>query len=121
MVTMPVQNHAAPAVLHRAIFRRSLHEKFAEQESLLSQPRSALIARKQSLQLIAKHTCATWLQNHEGYPGINLRTHAVENILQILACLVEETEIIKGAAAADMLGRNLHAKSRCPQDLIGGA
>src|ERR1700742_1375642 len=117
---MPVQNHAPPVVYRRTIFRSSPDEKFTEQESLLGQPRSALIARKQSLQLIAKHTRTTRLQNNEGHPGIDLRPHPVENILQILACLVKKTKIIKRAATADMLGRDLHAKSRCAQDLVGG-
>src|SRR5580692_2864114 len=95
LVAMAVEHHISPRQLGWTIGRCLPGEELAEQERLLCQPLCALIRRKKVDQLIPKNAGAAGLEHHESYPGVDLRSKLLQDVQQILTCLVQKTKIVQ--------------------------
>ncbi len=93
--------------LRRFIARSMMFQKFTEEECLAAKPIGARVIRKQVSQFIAEYRGATRLQDHDRQSGVDLRTQAMQNVLEILPGFIEHAEVIQRPPAAEVILREL--------------
>src|SRR5579883_1642512 len=121
MVTVAMQHNALSSKRRRAVFRRAPDKKFAQQERLFAQPFCAFALRKEIQQLIAHDAGAARLKKDEGHSRVNLRSKDMKDLFQISTGLLQKTEIVEGAPAADMLLWREGGKPRIGQHPMRGS
>src|ERR1700722_3345798 len=89
-----------------------IEDPIGEEKDLSAEALGIGVVGEQFRQLIFEDAGAARLKKDKRNPRLNLRCHAVENAREIGPSRIEKTEVVKGAAAADVSSRNLDLKSR---------
>ena len=95
-------------------------EPVGKQPDLLAQALGSRIVGKEFEQLVLEDAGAAWLKKDERQPGIDLRSHAVENTREIGAGSGEKAEVVEWTAAADVAAWDFDLKSGLAEDSLGG-
>jgi hypothetical protein len=80
----------------------------------------ARVVREELEKLILEYAGATRLEKDERHSRFDLRRHAVENFGEIRTSLIEQAEIIKWTAAADVALRRFDLEAGFHQHRFGG-
>src|SRR6266567_8717198 len=101
---------------------RSLGRKpVGQQPHGFAQLLGARVVGEELGELVAEDAGATWLEENEGQAGIDLRSHAVEDVGEIGAGGIEKTEVVEWATAADVTFGDMDAEAGLGEEGFGCA
>ena len=86
-------------------------EKVGKKPDLLAHAFGAGIAGEKFEELVLEYAGATGLEKNKGQAGIDLRSHAAENLREIGARRPEQAEVVERTAAADVTARGFYAEA----------
>src|SRR5690348_6022177 len=86
----------------RVVVRYMALEELAEKKCPLPKAGSALVVRKQSVQLVAEHRRAARFEDNDRQTGIDGRCEPLHDVHQVLLRRGKKTEIVQRTPAADM-------------------
>lgn len=120
VVAVAVEDDARIGVLGRLVVGRVAGEELAEQEGLVGEAAGAVVAGEEVEELVAEDAGATGFEEEEGKAAVDLGREFREDAAEVVAGGIEEAEVVKRAAAADVLAGDLDGVSGGVEDLAGG-
>src|SRR5881628_1055834 len=95
---------------------RMMLQEFAEQKGLPPQAFGACVGGEEPAKLVAEHGGAARFEHDNRTARVDRRTKRLQHTLQIHLGVVQETEVVQGSPAAEVLIGNGRAETCVPQD-----
>ena len=119
MVAVPVEDYALPGEIGWLVLGGVPFEEITEEESLAAEAGGASVVWKEVAELVTEDTGTGRFEEDHGQPGVDFGAQTVENAQEIAAGFGQETEVIEGASAAEVMAGNLHVEACAFEDLPG--
>ena len=102
--------------LRRLITGDTLFEEFAKEEGLTAQLAGAGMVGEEILEFVAEDRGAAGFEDDDGVSSVDLRPESLEDSLYILLRLVEHSEVVEGASAAEVALRDFDGAAGVGED-----
>jgi len=120
VMAVAVEENVRPVKASGGEAGRARGEKVGKKPDLLAQTFSAGIAGEKFEDLVLENAGATGLEKNKGQAGIDLRSHAVEDLREIGAGGRKQAEIVERPAAADVPAGRFHVEAGKTEDGFRG-
>lgn len=120
LVAVAVQDDGAAGERGRLIIWRVAKEKIAEEEGLLAQVLGSGMVREKIAEFVAKNAGAGGFEEDDGKASVDPGGETIHDAFEIGAGFGEKSEIVQGAAAADMSSRDLNLEAGVREDFVAG-